>query len=78
MREPRSARHHEILAMTSVEARLAACPSCGAQPEAFCVTATGNQRPEAHAARWHASRKRILELRRSAPIENSTRRIPLR
>jgi hypothetical protein len=28
-----------------------------------CVTATGNERGEPHAPRWHASRKQLLELR---------------
>ena len=53
----------EVFYMTSVDARRARCPSCGAQPGNACVTATGNERGEPHAPRWHASRKQLLELR---------------
>lgn len=74
-RVPWSAKYRdELFYMSSVDARLAPCPSCGAQPEKFCVTATGKERAEAHASRWHASRKQLLEVRRSVSKDNSTRR----
>jgi hypothetical protein len=53
----------EVFYMSSVDARRARCPSCGARPGDCCVTVTGNERAEPHASRWHASRKQLIELR---------------
>src|SRR4029079_13707191 len=53
----------ELFYMSSVDARRARCPSCGAQPGNPCITATGKERGEPHAARWYASRKQLTELR---------------
>ena len=68
----------ELFYMSSVDARRARCPSCGAQPGNPCLTATGNERGEPHAARWYASRKQLTELRGMLSEDAGTMRVGLR